>query len=201
MNIVLRTKIKYWFDYLRLAHKSSDPSVISALEKSKEKYKSWGAYQTMGFDEWWKKHSHLFREASTAKIRSYKEGEIVEGNSFCLQIPLHYAPSTAAKIFKEILDGKDANEALGLKYKRGNTEGKAIARQKISLVLFWVACACESESDGGLGLTLNEAFIKASEVFEKFGYSPEMIEKYWYQEDKSHMRNALRGYFDQDSPL
>jgi len=106
-----------------------------------------------------------------------------------------------AKIFKEILDGKDANEALGLKYKRGNTEGKAIARQKISLVLFWVACACESESDGGLGLTLNEAFIKASEVFEKFGYSPEMIEKYWYQEDKSHMRNALRGYFDQDSPL
>ena len=102
MNIVLRTKIKYWFDYLRLAHKSSDPSVISALEKSKEKYQSWGAYQTMGFDEWWKKHSHLFRETSTAKIRSYKKGEVVEGDSFCLQIPLHYPPSTASKIFKEM---------------------------------------------------------------------------------------------------
>ena len=58
MSIVLRKKIKYWFEYLRLAHKSSDPSVISALEKSKEKYKSWGAYQTMGFDEWWKKYSN-----------------------------------------------------------------------------------------------------------------------------------------------
>jgi hypothetical protein len=62
MNIVLRTKIKYWFDYLRLAHKSSDPSVISALEKSKEKYQSWGAYQTMGFDEWWKKFLILVSE-------------------------------------------------------------------------------------------------------------------------------------------
>ncbi len=102
MSIVLRKKIKYWFEYLRLAHKSSDPSVISALENSKGKYKSWGEYQTMVFDEWWKKHSHLFREATTAKIRNYKEGNVVEGDSFCIQIPLNYAPSTASKIFKEM---------------------------------------------------------------------------------------------------
>lgn len=102
MSIVLRKKIKYWFEYLRLAHKSSDPSVISALKSSSQKYKSWGNYQTMSFDEWWKKHSHLFREATTAKIRSYKKGEVVEGDTFCLQIPLNYAPSTASKIFKEM---------------------------------------------------------------------------------------------------
>ena len=105
------------------------------------------------------------------------------------------------KVFVAILSGVDANEALGLKYKPGNSPNKDLARQKISAVLFWVACAIESESEGGLGLTLNDAFNRAADLFPHFEYTPEMIEKYWYQKDKVHMQNSIRSFYDQDSPL
>ena len=82
-----------------------------------------------------------------------------------------------------------------------NSPNKDLARQKISAVLFWVACAIESESEGGLGLTLNDAFNRAADLFPHFEYTPEMIEKYWYQKDKVHMQNSVRSFYDQDSPL
>lgn len=106
-----------------------------------------------------------------------------------------------AKVFTEILDGTDANEALGLKYSRGSSEKDAIARQKISAVLFWVACAIEPLENDGLGLTLEEAFFEAESIFSSLGYSADTIKKYWYSEDKIHMRNPERNYFDPDSPI
>lgn len=105
-----------------------------------------------------------------------------------------------AQVFEEILNGVDANEALGLKYSRGNGPDKAIARQKISLVLHWIACATAPITEGGLGMPLSSAFETASEAFKHFGYEPEQIEKYWYAKDKVHMKESERGYNDQDSP-
>ena len=106
-----------------------------------------------------------------------------------------------AKVFEDILNGVDANEALGLKYARGNSPDKATARQKISLVLHWVSCAIAPESEDGLGMSLAEAFEAAADAFEQFGYPPEQIEKYWYHKDKLHMHNEEQGHFDQDSPF
>ena len=105
-----------------------------------------------------------------------------------------------AKVFEEILNGVDANEALGLKYARGNSPDKAMARQKISLVLHWVSCATAPLSDDGLGMSLAAAFEAASDTFKAFGYQPEQIEKYWYQKDKAHMQSLTRGHYDHDSP-
>lgn len=106
-----------------------------------------------------------------------------------------------AKVFGDILNGVDANEALGLKYARGNNPDKAIARQKISLVLHWVSCAIAPLSEDGLGMSLAAAFESASVAFEEFGYSPEQIEKYWYQKDKAHMQDVYRTHYDKDSPI
>ena len=107
-----------------------------------------------------------------------------------------------AKVFKDILNGVDANEALGLKFARGNSQKKAMARQNMSFILHWVACAIEKDDQGGLGLTLAKAFIIASEKFELIAkYSPEQTEKYWYQQDKAHMQNLVRDSFDQDAPF
>ena len=108
--------------------------------------------------------------------------------------------SHLALVFEEILKGVDANEALGLKYKRGNKEADAIARNKISFVLHWVACARQPKQEDGLGLTIEKACEAAANEFSQLGYSPELIRKYWYQEDKAHMQSILRGTFDPDSP-
>jgi hypothetical protein len=120
MSIVLRTKIKFWFEYLRLAHKSSDPRVISALRSNKDKYQRWGDYQNIPFDKWWKDHSTLFKETSTTKVRKYVEGEVVEADGFCLQVPLSYAPSTASKIFKEMYSRELEKIGVSLKNKRSS---------------------------------------------------------------------------------
>lgn len=100
-----------------------------------------------------------------------------------------------AKVFSEIIDGRDANDALGLTYKRGQSEKDALARLKISAILHWVACAIDTNM--GNSLTLDQAFTEAE---KHFNVSYEMIKKYWYQPDKEHMRNVIRTESDQDFP-
>ena len=110
------------------------------------------------------------------------------------------------KVFKKILSGEDANKALGIKPKRGSSHNDALARTNISLVLWWIANATapldeEEITNNMKRLTLNEAFIKAEEHFQIFGYSAETIKKYWYSADKKHMQDVIRQYDDPDSPI
>ena len=110
------------------------------------------------------------------------------------------------KVFKKILSGEDANKALGIKPKRGSSHNDALARTNISLVLWWVANATaprdeEEITNNVKRMTLNEAFIKAEEHFQIFGYSAETIQKYWYSADKKHMQDVIRKYDDPDSPI
>ncbi len=100
MNIPLKTKVKYWFEYLRLAHESKDPEVIKNLNK--DTYKDWGNYLTTPFDDWWKTHSKLFKESHPLKrLIAY---DVVQSDMFTVQFPFTYAPTTAAKIFKEMYE-------------------------------------------------------------------------------------------------
>lgn len=100
-----------------------------------------------------------------------------------------------ARVFSEIIAGSDANDALGLTYRRGQSEKKALARLKISAILHWVACAIDT--DRGNSLTLDQAFTEAE---KHFNVSYEVIKKYWYQDDKQHMRSVERTGSDQDFP-
>lgn len=104
-----------------------------------------------------------------------------------------------AELFRDIARGRDANEALGLKYKRGQGESDLLARQEISLALLWIANARLPENEGGLGLNLDQAFSAAQTEFPK--YSHEVLKKYWYQSDKSHMQATVRSNTDLDSPF
>ena len=96
MNIPLKTKVKYWFEYLRLAHKSNDPIVLENLKK--DTYKDWGNYLTTPFDDWWKKNSGLFKESPP--LKRLGADDVVQSDMFTIQFPFTYAPTTAAKIFK-----------------------------------------------------------------------------------------------------
>lgn len=98
MNTPLKTKVKYWFEYLRLAHLSNDPEVISNLQK--DIYKDWGDYLTTSFDDWWKKHSKLFKDSFP--LKRLIAGDEVQSDMFTIQFPFTYAPTTAAKVFKEM---------------------------------------------------------------------------------------------------
>jgi hypothetical protein len=100
MNIPLKTKVKYWFEYLRLAHESNDLIVIDNLKK--DTYKDWGEYLTTPFDDWWKTHSKLFKESHPLKRLSADDE--VQSDMFTVQFPFTYAPTTAAKIFKEMYE-------------------------------------------------------------------------------------------------
>ena len=100
MNIPLKTKVKYWFEYLRLAHASNDLDVIENLKKNT--YKDWGDYLTTPFDDWWKKHSKLFKESHP--LQRLSADDVVQSDMFTIQFPFTYAPTTAAKIFKEMYE-------------------------------------------------------------------------------------------------
>jgi hypothetical protein len=92
--------VKYWFDFLRLAHQSQDAEVIASLKK--DTYKCWGNYLNTSFDEWWRKHSNLFKEPSS--IKRLRVEDKIQDDVFTIQFPFTYPSTTAAKIFKEMYE-------------------------------------------------------------------------------------------------
>jgi len=96
MNISLKTKVKYWFYFLRLCHKINDPVIQKNLKKSRSLYKRWGEYQTGSFENWWKEHSHLFSRKDS--IEKFYGNEPIQKDSLYLKIPYRYSPSTVSRI-------------------------------------------------------------------------------------------------------
>lgn len=113
-----------------------------------------------------------------------------------------------ANAFKKIAAGDDANKVLGLNYSAGNGPSKERARQNISLVLHWIACAIEPTERDGLGYTLEKACAEAVEIARTiFGvkgsekYDADYLKKCWHNPDYAHMRSPTRDHFDRDSPV
>ncbi len=113
-----------------------------------------------------------------------------------------------ANTFTKISAGEDANKVLGLNYSAGNGPSKERARQKISIVLHWIACAIEPIERDGLGYTLEKACAEGVEIARKtFGvkgsekYDASYLKKCWYNPEYAHMRSPNRDPFDPDSPL
>lgn len=102
MNISLKKKIQHWFNFLKLAHQSTDPVVIENLTKSKSFYAAWGEYQEQSFTKWWTEHKHLFRKVSG--LRRMTAQDEVDDTALYLVIPFTYAPTTVAKIVQRIYD-------------------------------------------------------------------------------------------------
>jgi len=118
-----------------------------------------------------------------------------------------------ALVFFRIGNGENANDVLSVTPKRGQSDADAIARIKLSLIMNWIKGAITPmDSDSpGLGLTIEEACEQASEKIvpvanAAYGnpsgaeYSPEYLKKCWFQEDKKHMQNADRNFYDEDNP-
>jgi hypothetical protein len=102
MNISLKKKIQHWFNFLKLAHLSTDPVVIENLKQSKLFYEAWGNYKEASFTNWWTEHRHLFRKVSG--LRRMTSQDEVDDTALYLVIPFTYAPTTVAKIVQRIYD-------------------------------------------------------------------------------------------------
>jgi hypothetical protein len=102
MNNSLKEKIKYWVEFLKLAHHSNDAVVIANLRSSTDFYSQWGDYKSTRFNEWWKTHSTLFKHREVLSVLNV--GDVVTDESFYVRIPYTYAPSTIGRIVSEMYD-------------------------------------------------------------------------------------------------
>jgi len=101
MNNSLKEKIRYWFEFIRLAHESKDPIVVNAL-RNNDIYGKWGDYRSVKFNSWWSSHSSLFKNEQVLSIPLV--GEIVDSEFFYVKIPFTYAPTSVGKIVADIYD-------------------------------------------------------------------------------------------------
>lgn len=102
MKNSLKEKIRYWFEFLKIAHDASDPVVKGQLLKSADFYAPWGNYRDQRFNEWWKTHSSLFKNSDVLSVP--KSGDVVTDDAFYVRVPYTYAPSTVGKIVAEMYE-------------------------------------------------------------------------------------------------
>lgn len=120
MKNSLKSKVRYWFLFLRLANEIRDPIVLGNLRKSESFYKTWGNYQTEAFESWWKKHSGLFREIST--IRLLSSSEAVSDTEFVVSIPYSLSPTAVGKTIASMYRKKQSEKQTKKPAKSGKTK-------------------------------------------------------------------------------
>lgn len=120
MNNSLKEKIRYWFEFLRLANESKDPIVVNALINNVN-YEKWDDYRSVKFNSWWSSHSSLFKNEQVLSIPLV--GEIVDSEFFYVKIPFTYAPTSVGKIVADIYDRELTKRVLRTKKSRKIYQG------------------------------------------------------------------------------
>ena len=113
-------------------------------------------------------------------------------------------------ILFRISKGEDANEVLGLKRGRGDSEKDETARQRLSLILHWVAGQVDP-ADGGQAMSIEDACELAQTTIvpaakrmypgaDDTAYDVEYLARRWSEPSFKHLRSPLRGPYDPDFP-
>ncbi len=106
-------------------------------------------------------------------------------------------------IFRGIADGRDPTRLLGLTYGDGKSKQDETSRAYMDLVMHWIACAIEPDTDQNgkpiKSYSLKEAFEEGSKIARKlFGatdpdsYDPAYIKKKWYEHKKQGKASIFR---------
>ncbi len=144
MNIPLKKKIQHWFNFLKLAHASTDPVVVQNLKDSRSFYEAWGNYQDQSFTTWWKDHRQLFRTVSS--LRRMTAQDVVDDTALFLVIPFTYAPTSVAKIVQRIYaEEQDARSNNKTKVKKvyGGSYGLSTDEFQVSQFAYYYRYAKE----------------------------------------------------------
>jgi hypothetical protein len=111
-----------------------------------------------------------------------------------------------------IANGEDANAVLEVRPKQGHRQTGAIARQRMSLILHWVAAALESDPTGSdrplsveqaCQLAVDSIVPAAKQAFpggDSCTYDFDYIMRCWSDPSNEHMRSPSRKFYDDDFP-
>ena len=111
-----------------------------------------------------------------------------------------------------IANGEDANAVLEVRLKKGQRQTAAIARQRMSLILHWVAVAMEPDPTGctspltvvqACELAVDSIVPIAKKTFpgvDDSTYDVEYLVRCWSEPLYQHMRSIDRQFYDDDFP-
>jgi hypothetical protein len=111
LNITLKAKVRHWFNFLRLALKSTDPQVQSNLVQSAQFYEKWGDITSVSFEDWWKSNSYLFHQRQNFEVLS---ADVHTDEDFLyLKVPYSLSPTAAAKVFTRVYREQQSKRRTG----------------------------------------------------------------------------------------
>jgi hypothetical protein len=124
-----RESFRLWFEYLRLAKKSTDKKVVAALKRSTAFYEPWGDVASEKFDAWWRRAGHLFEERYVVRKLRLNE-QPSDPNSLVLEIPLNQSPTKLTRLVKPIIE-----EAWAERNKDRSRKNKTVASASYHLTV------------------------------------------------------------------
>jgi hypothetical protein len=109
MERVMKKRLPYppeayrlWFEYLRVAKRSSDRKIQEALTRSARFYEPWGNVLDAKFDQWWKEKWHLFEEQFTVRRLARREPPS-DPNALVIEVPLTQPSKKLIRQVREII--------------------------------------------------------------------------------------------------
>lgn len=111
-----------------------------------------------------------------------------------------------------ISQGEDANHVLGVRPKKGQKTADALARQRMSFILHWIAGQVAADPDGdtkpisiekACELAVDSIVPLAKRAFpgaDNRNYSADYLARCWSAPENKHMRSPNRGFYDRDYP-
>jgi hypothetical protein len=112
---------RLWFEYLRVARRSTDQKVRAALKVFQPFYAPWEMDKGESYDAWWKTHGHLFEEKFV--VRELKAAEPpLDPDALILEVPLTESPTILARKAKSLIQAAfEARERTAKKAKKKPT--------------------------------------------------------------------------------
>ena len=183
---------RLWFEFYKLALKSKDKEVISALKKSKNFYSSWGTDAEIHFDDWWKDKQHLFYETKKLKFIDGKE-PITDATHLMISIPKDIPLEVLMKELKERVAPeleKRKNRIKITEHRYAPKEVQGIKKDSARLYFELYKEVFSNDKLKGV-----EQYRAVQEYFlDRFKKKPNEIPKYFrdFDDDKERIQSSMR---------
>jgi len=183
---------RLWFEFYKLALKSKDKEVISALKKSKNFYSSWGTDSGIYFDDWWVEKQHLFYETKKIKLINQKE-LITNATHLFISIPKDIPLEVLMKQIQEIVAPEldiRKNRIKITEHRYAPTEVQGVKQETLRLYFeLYKEVFSNTELKGA------EQYKAVKDYFDRrFKKKPNEIPEYFndYDDDKERIESSMR---------
>lgn len=183
---------RLWFEFYKLALKSKDKEVISALKKSKNFYSGWGTDAEIHFDDWWKDKQHLFYETKKLKFIDGKE-PITDATHLMISIPKDIPLEVLMKELKERVAPeleKRKNRIKITEHRYAPSEVQGVKKESARLYFELYKEVFSNEKLKGA-----EQYEAVKDYFEtRFKKKPNEIPEYFrdFDADKERIQSSMR---------